>query len=330
MITRREILIGAGLGSFSAAFPSFAQQAKVARVGFLAARPRSSPSNPDPFFDAFVRGMRELGYIEGKNLVTEWRSAEGIYERLPALAAELVQLKPEVIVSHTTPGAQALLRLTRSIPIVVTSVSDPIGGGLTASLARPDKNVTGMSIITVDLSAKQLELLKIMLPTLSRISVLIDPAISFHATVLKSVRSAGQKIGMQVVSLQGGNPQEIERAFERMSRETINAAMIPSDSLYVQQRRQIAELAIRYRIATIYVDRVAVEAGVLLSYGTSTAESYRRAATYVDKILKGAKPGDLPFEQPSTFELTINRRTAKAIGISVPKELLDRADEVID
>ncbi len=273
--------------------------------------------------------MRELGYVEGKNLVIEWRFAEGKYERLPALAAELVQLKVDVIVSHTTPGTQALQRATRTIPIVTTSISDPIASGFTTSLARPDKNVTGLSIMTVDLGPKQLELLKAMLPALSRVAVVMDPALSFHATVLKSVRAAAQAMGIQVVPVQAGSPQEIERAFEKMAREGVNAAIVPASSLYLQQRRQIAELEVRHRVPTMQVNRDMVEIGCLMAYGTNIADSYRRAASYVDKIFKGAKPGDLPIEQPTQFELVINLKTAKALGITIPQSILLRADRVI-
>ena len=331
MITRRKVLLGFGLGTFSLAFGSLAQQPKVARIGILSARSRSTPANPDPYFGSFVQGMRELGYVEGKNLVIEWRYADGNYERLPALAVELVSLKVDVIVSHTTPGTQALQQAKGTIPIVTTSVSDPIASGFATSLARPDRNITGLSIMTVDLSAKQLELVKIMLPTLSRIAVLINPGISFHATVLKNVQSAAQTFGMQVVPAQARTLQEIEPAFEMMVRERVNAVIVPADSFFTQERRQIADVAIRHRIATMSVDPfLNVTAGGLMGYGANVAEFYRRAAIFVDKILKGAKPADLPIEQPTTFHLAINRRTAKALGITIPRELLVRADEVIE
>ena len=330
MISRRNLVLGTGMAAFLSALPSLAQQGKVPRIGILSARSRSTPENPDPLFDAFMRGMRELGYVEGKNVTIEWRFADGKYERLPALAVELVGLRPDVIVSHTTPGTRDLQRVTQTIPIVVTSVSDPIASGFTSSFARPDKNVTGLSIATVDLSPKQVELMKIMLPSISKVGVLVDPAISFHAAVLKSVQTSAKKVGLQAVPVSAGNLQEIERAFETMAREGVTAAIVPANSLYTQLRRQIADYALRKRIATLVLDQTNVQAGALMAYGANTADSYRRAATYVDKILKGARPGDLPIEQPTEFHLIINLKTAKALKLRVPQELLDRASELIE
>ena len=329
MVTRRKLLIGLCLVTLSSAFATRAQQPKVSRIGILSARSRSTPANPEPYFGAFVQGMRELGYVEGKNLAIEWRYADGKHERLPGLAAELVRMKVEVIVSHATPGTEALQRATNTIPIVMTSFSDPVGGGFAKSLARPGGNITGLSIMTVDLSTKQLELLKIMLPALSRVALVMDPGMSFHPAVLRSVQAAAQTMGIQVVPVQTGNPQEIERVFEKMAREGVNAAILAASSLYTQQRRQIAELEVKHRVPTINPARENVEAGSLMSYGTNIADSYRRAATYVDKILKGARPGDLPIEQPTTFHLAINAKTAKVLGLRIPPELRLRADEVI-
>ncbi|MSQ62842.1 MAG: ABC transporter substrate-binding protein [Betaproteobacteria bacterium] len=277
-----------------------------------------------------MRGMRELGYIEGKNLAIEWRFADGKFERFPALAAELVQLKVEVLVTHTGATVQALKRATSTIPIVMTTSLDPVGSGFAASLARPGGNITGLALITADLSPKHVELLKLMLPSLSRVAILTNPGNPGHPGVLKNVQAAAQTRGLQVVHVQAGNAEEIERGFERMARERLNGAIVVSDSYFLYQRKQIAELGIKHRVATIYSNRPSVVAGILMSYGSNNADSYRRAATYVDKILKGAKPCDLPIEQPSTFQLTINRKTAKALGIAIPKGLLDRADEVID
>ncbi len=330
MLTRRELLVGFGLSTLSSSFPILAQQAKVARIGILSARSRSTSSNPDPFFDAFVHGMRELGYVEGKNLTVEWRYADGKHERLPALAAELVQLKPDVIVTHATPAVHALKRTTNTIPIVMTSVNDPVGSGFVANLARPGGNITGLTLLTIDLNPKQLELLQIMVPALSRVALVMNPGTSSHPAILKSVQAAAQARGVQVVPVHAGNPDEIERGFDKMKQDGVNAAIFATDSLWALQRRQIAQLAVKYRLPTVNVDRLFVEAGGLLSYGTNIADSYRRAATYVDKILKGAKPGDLAIEQPTKFHLAINGKTAKALGLEIPQEMRLRADEIIE
>jgi putative ABC transport system substrate-binding protein len=330
MITRRKLLLYFGLGTLLSASGARAQQAKVRRIGFLGARSPSTPANPDPYLDALMDGLRKLGYVEGKNLIIEWRFAEGNYDRLAALAAELVKLKPELIISHTTPGTAVMQKATSTIPIVVTSVSDPVAGGFAKSLARPGGNITGMSIMTVDVSEKLLELLKTMLPKLSSVAVLMNPGTAFHPTVLKNVQAAAQPKGVQVMGVQAGTMNEVESAFQKMAREGVHAAIVAADSFYFQNRRPIAEIGNRHRVPAMYTGRESVEAGGLISYGTSIADSYRRAATYVDKILKGAKPADLPIEQATTFHLAINARTAKALGLNIPQELRLRADEVIE
>ena len=330
MLTRRKLLAGLGLSTLWSAFPALAQQPKVRRIGFLGARSRSTALNPDPYLDALMDGLRKLGYVEGKNLVIEWRFAEGNYDRLPALAAELVKLKPELIVSHTTPGTQALQKATSTIPIVVTSVSDPVAGGFAKSLARPGGNITGMSIMTVDVSEKLFQLLKLMLPKLFRVAVLVNPGTAFHPTVVKNIQAAAQTVGVQVVSVQAGTLGEVESGYQKMAREGVNAVIVPADSFYFQNRREIAEISNRHRVPSMFTGREVVEVGGMISYGTNIADSYRRAATYIDKILKGAKPADLPIEQATTFHLAINRKTARALGIRIPQELLLRADEVIE
>jgi putative ABC transport system substrate-binding protein len=328
MHSRRQLLV-LGAAALAAPLAAFGQ-AKPRRIGVLSARSRSTPSNPEPYFGAFVQGMRELGYVEGKNLAIEWRYADGKHERLPALAAELVKLKPEVIVTHATPAVHALKRATNTIPIVMTSTGDPVGSGLAASLARPGGNITGLTLITIDLTPKQVELLQAMVPALSRIAVFMNPGTSSHPGVLRSAQAAAQSRGILVVPVHAANPEEIERGFEKLKQDGVNAALFATDSLWALQRRQIAELAVRHRVATMQMDREFVEAGSLMSYSTNVADSYRRAATYVDRILKGAKPGDLPIEQPTKIYLVINRKTAKAIGLEIPRELLARADEVIE
>ena len=305
-------------------------QPKVARIGILSARARSTASNPDSVFEAFLQGMRALGYVEGKNLVIEWRAADGKYERFPALAAELVALKPDVLVSHTTPGTRALQQATRTIPIVMTSVSGPVEGGFAASLARPGGNITGMALTTTELSPKQLELLQLLVRPLTRIAVLTNPDTSYHVASLKGIEAAAQSRGIQVVSVQARNSEEVALGFERMVRERVNAAIVVTDGFFSAHRKRTAELARKFRIPTMHPFREDVEVGGLISYGPTVKETFRRAATHVDKILKGAKPADLPIEQPLIFELLINRRAAKELGLTIPKELVARADEVIE
>ena len=284
-----------GAGALAAPFSCFAQQqGKVWRIGFLGARLRSTPSNPEVYYDAFVQGMRELGYVEGKNLVIEWRFADGKYERLPGLAAELVQMKVEVIVTHTTPAIQAAQRATRTIPIVAAVVGDPVGSGFAASLARPGGNITGLSNIAVDVSPKHIELLKTMIPRLSRVANLVNPGNSSHLAVLKSVQAAARQVGIKILPMDARAPEEIERGFATMARERAESVIVAPDPFFFQQRRQIAELALKNRVPSMFSFREEVAAGGLMSYGPNLTDFYRRAATYVDKILKGAKPGELP------------------------------------
>ncbi|MBI3374677.1 MAG: ABC transporter substrate-binding protein [Betaproteobacteria bacterium] len=331
MNRRRTLLASVALCAFAAPLRTFAQQSgKVRRIGFLAARSRSTQSSPDVYYDAFEQAMRELGYVEGKNLVIEWRFADGKYERLPNLAAELVQLKVEVIATHSTPATQALKRATSTIPIVVASMGDPVASGFAASLAHPGGNITGLSNIPTDLGPKQTELLKRMMPALSRTAVLMNPGTSFHPGNLKSVQAAAQRLGVKVLPTNARTPEEIERGFAAMRLERAEAVIVLGDAFFSGQRRQIAELAARNRLPSMSTFREDVVAGGLMSYGPNTADTWRRAANYVDRILKGAKPGELPIEQPTKIHLAINRKTAKALGITISKELLFRADEVIE
>ena len=274
--------------------------------------------------------MRDLGYVEGKNLVIEWRFADGMSERLPGLAAELVQLKVDVIVAATTPATAAAQKATTTIPIVMASVGDPVGSGFVKSLAHPGGNITGLSNLTGDLGRKHLELLLILLAKLSRVAVLTNPANSTGATILTSIQAAAQRTGVLVLPIEARSPQEIESAFSLMTREKAEAFIMATDALFAQQYRQIVELASKLRLPSIDGLREFAEAGGLMSYGTNRAENYARAATYVDKIFKGAKPGDLPVEQPTKFELVVNAKTAKALSIKIPQAILVQATEVIE
>jgi putative ABC transport system substrate-binding protein len=330
MNNRRKLIVALGAGALTAAFPSFAQQpGKVWRVGFLAfpTRPSSLDSHA---FGGFPRGMRELGYVEGANLVIEWRFADEKVERLPELAAELVRLKVDVIVVSAGQGSRAAQKATATIPIVFAAVSDPVSLGLVQSLARPGGNITGRTNITDDLSPKRFELLLAMVPKVSRIAVLMNTIGVANTRTAESIQAAGQKRGVTVVRVDAGTPQGIETAFSTMAREKAGALIVSLNPLFYQQRSQIAELAAKQRLPAIAGDRVFAEAGCLMSYGASLADDCHRLATYVDKIFKGAKPADLPVEQPTKFELVINGRTARTLGLRIPQDLLLQADKVIE
>ena len=274
--------------------------------------------------------MRELGYVEGKNLVIDWRFADGNYERFPAFAAELVRLKVDLIVAAGNTAARDAQHATTTIPIVIPVTIDPVGAGLASSLARPGRNLTGQSNASGDTSAKQLELLKVMVPKLSRVAVLLNPGNLNHSMILKTVRSAGKNVGITILPIEARASEDIERGFSIMRQEHAQALIVPGDAIFNRERRQIAELAARNKIASMSGILEYAESGGLMSYGQSVTELFRRAATYVDKIFKGAKAGDLPIEQPTKIELVINRTTARALGLTIPRELLLRADEVIE
>jgi putative ABC transport system substrate-binding protein len=303
------------------------QEGKIGRVGFLTQRRRPDSIDSD-FIGGFPRGMRELGYVEGKNLMIEWRFEER-FERLPDRAEELVRLNLDVIVSGSSQAIRALQAATNTTPIVMATSGDPIGSGFVKSLARPGGNITGLSNLTSDIGIKQLELLLSMVPKLARVAVLLNPVNPSLAAFLKNVQSAGQAGGVSVLSLEARTSQEIESALITITQENARGVIVPTDALFIQNYRKIAELAAKNRLPSVSQIREYAEAGGLASYGPNLTEQFRRAATYVDKILKGAKPGDLPVEQSSKFELVINLKTANALGITIPKSVLARADEVI-
>ena len=330
MNNRRKLLVALGAGALAKPLASFAQQrGKVWRVGFLAFRARPDSLETDAF-GGFPRGMRELGYIEGKNLEIEWRYAEGKVERLSGLVAELVQLKVDVIVAAATPCAHAAQKATTTIPIVMVAVSDPVGSGIVKSLAHPGGNITGLTNISPDLGPKHLEMLHSMVPKLSRVAVLLNPDNSAHVAFFKNVQAASQKTNVKAVPMRVRSPQDIEKVFSMMADEKAGAVIVAADALFTQQRRQIAELAAKYRLPSISSFREFAEDGVLMSYGPNFADASWRAATYVDKIFKGANPGDIPVEQPTKFELIINGKTAKALGLKIPQSLLIMADKMIE
>jgi putative ABC transport system substrate-binding protein len=299
---------------------------KVWRIGFLTT---PSPTAAAYYLEAFREGLRELGYVEGKTIAIEYRFAEGRPERLPALAAELVHLKVDVIVTGGPPAPEEAKQATSTIPIVFAVAGDPVGEGLVASLARPGGNITGLASIAAEVVGKQLELLKEVAPKVSRVAVLLNPSHSAHPLMARQAEGAARALGVQLHILQAGSPAEIDAAFAAMRSQGVGGVLVLRGSLFLAQRTQIAALAAKSRLPAVYGTREEAEAGGLMAYGASLPLLYRRAATYVDRILKGAKPADLPIEQPTKFELVINLKTAKALRLTIPQSLLLRADEVI-
>jgi ABC-type uncharacterized transport system substrate-binding protein len=329
MNNRRKLFIALGASAIAAPLCSFAQQrVKVWRVGFLTAYSRQDLSQAGRI-DAFLQQMRKLGYVEGQNLVIEWRFADERYERLDAMATDLVGLNLDVIVAGPSPAIRAAQKATATIPIVMASTGDPVGSGFVASLARPGGNITGSSNETDDISRKYLELLMTVLPKLSRVAIVGNPDSSTYGNVVKIVRAAAQHAGVTAVQLDVRTREDLIRGFSTMPRERAMGVIVVPSGFTAVQGPQIAELASEFRIPAIYGGRASVEAGGLMSYAPIATGNYVRAANYVDKILKGAKPGDLPVEQPTTFELVINMKTAKALGLTIPQSLLQRADSVI-
>ena len=330
MITRRRFVIALGAGALVAPLASLAQQQpKVWRIGFFYFGSRQSALDTGRY-GAFVRGMRELGYIEGKTFVMDARYADGVSDRLLGLAAELVQLKVDVIVAASPPVVKAAQQATTTIPIVMATAADPVGAGFVASLSRPGGNITGLSTINVDLSSKYLELLRVAVPKLSRVAVLVHPSHPNHPDILKKIQAAAKTTGVKVSPVEASTASQVETAFGAMTREHAGALIVLPDAFFTTQVRQIAELAVKNRLPSMFWSRELAEAGGLMSYGQNLAEFFQRAATYVDKIFKGAKPADLPVEQPTKLELVINRKTAKALGLTISNELLLRADKVIE
>ena len=313
------------LALLAAPLAATAQQAKMYRVGYLStANPRSNL----PFFQAFAQRLGELGYIEGQNLAFEFRNAEGRLDRLPGLAAELVRLNVNVIVTATDQATRAAKEATTAIPILIVGVNfDPVALKYVASLARPGANVTGLFFLNLDLTAKRFELFKEMLPTVTRVAVFSD---LFTADELRAVETANRSIRLRLQPLELRNPPDLENAFRVIKKSHAEALFVLESALIYRARREIAQLALKSRLPTSFAFREYVDAGGLASYGVNFSTMFRRAAEYVDKILKGARPGDLPVEQPTEFQLVINMKTAKALGLTVPQSLLLRADQVIE
>src|SRR5262245_8145413 len=309
---------------FAVSFPVEAQQTKkVPRIGYLSSGSASFRTG------AFRQGLRDLGYVEGKNIIIEYRNAEGKIERYPDLVVDLVGLKVDVIFTSSTPGALAAKNATKTIPIVFTNVGDPVANGLVASLARPGGNITGLSTLAPELSGKGLELLKETIPKLSRVAVVWNPDNPGKTSSFKETEVAAQALRLQLQSLEVRGPNDVEPAFQAAKKERAVALIVLRDVVVTSQMTRILELALKNQMPAIYGDRGFVDAGGLMSYGPNIDDLFRRAATYVDKILQGTKPADLPIERPSKFELVINLKTAKQIGLTIPPNVLARADKVI-
>ena len=329
MIKRRVFISGA-VAVLAVPLAAEAQEAaKIARIGYLGTNRAANPH----LHEALRQGLRDLGYVEGRNLMIEYRDAEGKVERLPALAAELVALKLDVIVAPGTPQALAAKQATKTIPIVFTAASDPVPDGLVTSLARPGGNVTGLASLSPELVGKGLEQLKQAVPRVSRVAVLWPPGGLGERTekdMLKEADAAGRALGLRLQVVEARGPADLDRAFSDMARASAGALTVLPSSMFLSERRRLVDLAARNRLPAVYPQREFVYAGGLLSYGPNVADLFRRAATYVDRILKGANPADLPVEQPTKFELVINLKTAKALGLTIPPSVIQRADQVIE
>ena len=303
-----------------------AQQAeRVYRIGLLTLA--SDLTGPHA---AFFEGLRELGYIEGRNITVERRFAAGDVDQLNHLAAELVRLKVDLIVASATPPAQAAQKATTTIPIIFVGVIDPAGAGLVANLARPDRNITGLSLLAAQLSGKRLELLKEIVPKLSRVAIIANPVNASNPLQLREAEASARILGVGTQVLEVRAPNDFDTAYLAAVRGRAGAILVLDDPLSFFERTRIAALAVRHRLPTMYGFRESVKAGGLIAYGTSVPDHYRRAATYVDRILKGARPADLPVEQPTMFDLVINMKTAKVLGLTIPPSLLLRADEIVE
>jgi putative ABC transport system substrate-binding protein len=330
MITRRALLVATLAAPLGAPLLAKAQQAsKVARIGFLG----PPPGTGGQLVESFQQGLRDLGYIEGQNITVEYRWTDVLAtdpRQLDVLAAELVRLKVEVLVASITPVIQAAKRATTTIPIVMANAADPVASGFVVSLARPGGNVTGMSRLLPETIGKELDLLKRAVPGTARIGVLSNPDNRLHAHMLSRARREAPALGLETEIAEATVPNQIEGALEALSRKRVGAVLILGDGMFFLSRAQLGNLLLRFRLPSMFANVEHVEAGGLMSYSASARDNYRRAAYFVDKILKGAKPADLPVEQPIKFELVINVKTAKALGLTIPPSLLVQVDQLIE
>jgi putative tryptophan/tyrosine transport system substrate-binding protein len=327
-VNRRAFVTGLG-AALAAPLAAEAQQAgKVGRVGYLLGATREQSSQ---LVKAFEDGLRDLGYVPGRNVLIEYRFADGKLERLPQLAQDLVRLKVDIIVTGSNPHVIAAKQATTTIPIVMVYVRDPVGAGLVASLSRPGGNVTGLSQdVGAEIPGKRLALLKELVPKLSRVAVLVSPGVPQGLAALKAMEAPARTLGMTIARFDARGPGDLEGVFAAVTRARSDALVVTGGPVLFNMRTQIAQLALRHRLPSISAITEDVEAGGLMSYGASLSDQWRRAATYVDKVLKGTKPGDLPVEQPTKFELIINLKTAKALGLTIPPSLLAQADHIIE
>ncbi|MDB5810050.1 MAG: hypothetical protein JWN94_2172 [Betaproteobacteria bacterium] len=328
-IERRRLLAAIGATPFLAPLASFAQGAGTARIGFLYFGTRRSAVD-SLRYQAFIDSLRALGHIEGKNIVIEARFADGKIENIKALAAELVKLKADVIVATGSQTYRPLQQATSTIPIVITVDSDPVANGYAVSMARPGGNITGFSNSGADIVAKYLELLKTVTPTLARVGVMLNPGNGAHPQQLVRIMTAAQKTGVRVILASAATEHDLVQEFSMLAREHADAVVFLNDTFFVQQLRQLAALSLKHKLSSIYSIAEYAESGGLMSYGPDIVDNFRRAAVYVDKILKGAKAGELPFEQPTRYYLIVNRKTARALNLTIPQDLLVRADKVLE
>jgi putative ABC transport system substrate-binding protein len=327
-MNRRTLLAALALCGALPPIARAQRQAKVYRIGILSARKVPSVDD-DPQFSAFFAGMRELGYVRGKHFVVEYRSADGEYESLPRLAAELVAVPVDVILAGGGPAVAAAQKATSRIPIVIATAGDPVGSGFVRSLARPGGNITGLTDVAADMGFKLLDTLLSAAPGVSRVGVLLNPGNPSHATYLASIEDGARRARVTVLRAPARTARDIDPAFESMAKENVRGVIALTDPAFNTEQERIATLAARHRLPCISGHRQYVHAGGLISYGVSFPHNFLRAATYVDKILKGANPADMPVEQSSRFELAVNLKAAKALGISIPNAVLIRADEVV-
>jgi len=325
MIGRREFITLLG-GAAGWPLAARAQHSAMPVIGFMGPAPAATYL---PRLEALRAGLRDLGYVEGKNIVIEFRWAERV-EQLPEMAAELVRMKVDIILVSSSTYVEAARQATKTIPIVFPLHADPVGVGHVASLARPGGNITGLSILLTDLAAKELEILKEAVPQTARIGILWNPTTPSHGPAVQAVKAAGEKLGVQLLLVPARIVQEFDGAFSTMTRERMGGFLVIASPLSFSQRVPLAELALKHRLPGMFGSRENVEAGGLMSYGADYNDLHRRAALYIDKILKGVKPADLPVEQASKYELIINLKTAKALGLAIPESFLLRADKVIE
>ena len=327
MTSRRMLLIALAASTLASSIRSFAQQpAKVPRIGFLGGTPEAEANRTE----AFRQGLRENGWTERQNIFIEYRWSRGETDRIPELVADLVRLNVDVILAPASTYVEPARRATSTIPIVFANHADPVGVGHVASLQRPGGNITGSTMLPSDMAPKELELLKEMLPRIARVGVLWNPTTPSHPAALKATEIAAQSLNLQLRMEEARDVGELERAFLTLSKNRIGGVLVLASPLSFSERRKIAELALKYRLPTVFAYKENTEAGGLASYGADLAVMYRLSAAYVDKILRGAKPGDLPIAQPTKFELVISLKTAKAIGITIPRAIILRADRVIE